>query len=190
MKFYRESFLLFVMLFIISIISCKEEVPQQETEKEPVVEEKVKPYDAEADKAGEASKIKAAKTKALVNFAISYLEKNGREKTFDAITNPGNPEHKKFIDGEFYIWVFRTDFKTNAFVVAHAFNYTLINKEWYNTKDPDGKLFIQDLVRIAKYKGEGWVLYKWAHPVTKKATPKVVYLKRFEDLVFMNGFYL
>ena len=62
MKFHRGLFFLFVILFFYSIISCKKEEPVQQSVKEPVVEEKVKPYDAEADKAGEASKNKAAKT--------------------------------------------------------------------------------------------------------------------------------
>ncbi|HOP29365.1 MAG TPA: cache domain-containing protein [Spirochaetota bacterium] len=190
MKCYCGRILLILALFLISNISCKEEAPVEKTVKEDVVEETVKPYDADAEKAGEASKIKAAKTKALIQSAISYLEKNGREKTFDAITNHSNPDHKMFIDGEFYIWIFQTDFKSNAIVKAHAVNYTLINKEWYHTKDPDGKQFFYDIVRIAKNKGEGWVLYKWAHPIHKKAVPKVVYLKRYEDLVFLNGFYL
>ena len=126
----------------------------------------------------------------MIQFTINYLEKNGREKTFDAITNHANPDHKKFIDGEFYIWVFQTDYINKAIVVAHAVNPTLKGREWYDTKDPDGKLFFHDILRIAKNKGEGWVLYRWAHPKYKKAMPKVTYFKKSGDIVFNNGFYL
>ena len=187
----RLSFInIFLSFLIITFFSCKKETPVQDTVKEVVVEQAVMPYDAEAEKAGEASKDKAARTKNLVQFALNYMQKNGREKTLDAIDNPKNRDHKKFIDGEYYIWVFQTDYEKQAIVAAHAINPTLKGKEWFDTKDPDGKLFFHDIVRIAKNKGEGWVLYRWAHPETKKATPKVTYFKKSGDLVFNNGFYI
>ncbi len=187
-----------ILLFSISLLclvlinfSCNKDKPDETSIVNPyVIEEPVKPYDFEAEKSGESSKEKSARTKALVQFAIKYFEKNGREKTLDAIDNPKNRDHKKFIDGDYYIWVFQTDFEHKATVVAHAINSTLKGKEWYDVKDPDGKQFFHDIVRISRHKGEGWVLYRWAHPVFKKAFPKVTYFKRSGDLVFNNGYYL
>jgi signal transduction histidine kinase len=172
-------------------ISCNKDKPVENADMNPYInEEPVKPYDFEAEKAGELSKEKSARTKALIQFAFKYMEKNGVEKTLDAIDNPKNRDHKKFIDGDYYIWVFQTDFKRKATVVAHAVNSTLKGKEWYDVKDPDGKQFFHDIVRISKHKGEGWVLYRWAHPVSKKALPKVTYFRKSGDLVFNNGYYL
>jgi len=144
----------------------------------------------EAEKLAEASMGKSARTKALIQFSLNYLNKNGREKTLDAIDNPRNPDHKRFVDGEYYIWVFQTDFNNKATVVAHSVNTTLRGKEWYDVKDSDGKQFFHDIIRICKNKGEGWVLYRWAHPKYKKAMPKLTYFKKVGDLVFNNGFYL
>ena len=180
------------LLCLVSIFTvCKKESINKNTESDKVViEEQVKPYDFEAEKAGEALKEKSARTKYLIRFAINYLEKNGRDKTIDAINNSKNRDHQKFIDGDYYIWVFQTDFNDKVTIVAHAMNSTLKGKEWYNVKDPDGKQFFHDIIRISRNKGKGWVLYKWAHPKYKKAVPKVTYFQKVDDLVFINGFYL
>lgn len=184
-------FLLSLLLIIPLNISCKKEKIAETSEMNQVImEEPVRPYDFEAEKTGEELKQKSARTKKLVRFAIKYYEKNGREKTLDAIDSPKNPDHKKFIDGDYYIWVFSTDYDKKATVVAHAINSTVKGKEWYDVKDPDGKQFFHDIVRICRNKGEGWVLYRWAHPKFKKAMPKVTYFKKIDDLVFNNGFYL
>lgn len=188
-----KGFLLSILFpcIVLFNVSCKKDKPVENSDVNPyIIEEPVKPYDFDAEKAGESSKEKSARTKALIKFALSYLEKNGRDKTLDAIDNPKNKDHQKFIDGDYYIWVFQTDFEHKATVVAHAVNSTLKGKEWYDVKDPDGKQFFHDIVRISKNKGEGWVLYRWAHPALKKAVPKVTYFRKSGDLVFNNGFYL
>ena len=191
MRLYLLVTIFSLLCFTLNISSCKKDRADEKNNMEPVgIEEPVKPYDFEAEKAGESSKVKSARTKALVQFALKYLEKNGREKTLDAINNPKNRDHQKFIDGESYIWVFQTDYNSKAIVVAHAVNNTLIGKEWYDVKDPDGKQFFHDILRISENKGEGWVLYRWAHPELKKAMPKVTYFKKSGDLIFNNGFYL
>ncbi len=191
MKLKSLITVLVLSFFILSMSACKKENKDVTGEMNPVIsEEPVKPYDFEAEKAGESSKEKSAKTKALIQFALKYLEKNGREKTLDAIDNPKNKDHKKFIDGEYYIWVFETDYNKKVTLAAHAVNSTLKGKEWYDVKDPDGKQFFHDIIRICKNKGEGWVMYRWAHPTLKKAMPKVTYFKKSGDLVFSNGFYL
>lgn len=182
---------LILMLFVLCSPACKKESSDKKNDaNQAIIEEPVKPYDIEAEKAGEALREKSARTKALIKFALQYLGKNGRDKTLDAINNPKNRDHKKFIDGEFYIWVFWTDYDNKAIVAAHAINGTVKGKEWYDVKDADGKQFFHDILRIAKNKGEGWVLYRWTHPSVKKVVPKVTYFIKSEDLVFCNGFYL
>jgi len=183
--------ILALMFLIMGSPSCKKESQDEKSNtNHAVAEESVKPYDIEAEKAGEALRDKSFRTKALIKFALQYLGKNGREKTLDAINNPGNRDHKKFIDGEFYIWVFWTDYNNKTIVAAHAINSTVKGKEWYDVKDADGKQFFHDIVRIAKNRGEGWVLYRWTHPSLKKVMPKVTYFMKSGDLVFNNGFYL
>ncbi len=190
----RRGVSVFILIIVFPVLFspfCKKEsFEEKNSATQAIAEEPVKPYDIEAEKAGEAAKEKSAKTRALVKFALQYLEKNGRENTIDAINNPKNRDHKKFIDGDYYIWAFWTDFSSKAIVAAHAINGSVKGKEWYDVKDAEGKQFFHDIVRISKNKGEGWVLYRWTHPKLKKVMPKVTYFVRSGDLVFCNGFYL
>lgn len=122
---------------------------------------------------------------ALVKKGIEFYQKNGEAVTMDAINN------KKMLQkGDLYLWVLRTDFKSKATVLAHGTNKTIAGKEWYNVKDPDGKYFIRELCVTAKNNGSGWVEYRWAHPTRKKAMPKVTYLERVNDVVFLCGYYI
>jgi cytochrome c len=45
-------------------------------------------------------------------------------------------------------------------------------------RDPDGKPIVQEIIRVAREQGEGWVEYRWANPVSKKIEPKVTYVKQ------------
>lgn len=60
-----------------------------------------------------------------------------------------------------------------------------------NVKDPDGRFIVQDVLAVAKDKGEGWVEYRWLNPATNKIEPKVSYVKRVpgQDLVAYVGVY-
>lgn len=60
-----------------------------------------------------------------------------------------------------------------------------------NVKDPDGKFVVQDVLAVAKDKGEGWVEYRWLNPASNKIEPKVTYVKRVsgQELVAYVGIY-
>ncbi|AWK87578.1 cache domain-containing protein [Azospirillum thermophilum] len=60
-----------------------------------------------------------------------------------------------------------------------------------NVKDPDGKYVVQDVLAVAKDKGEGWVEYRWLNPASNKIEPKVTYVKRVpgQELVAYVGIY-
>ncbi len=60
-----------------------------------------------------------------------------------------------------------------------------------NVKDPDGRFIVQDVLAVAKDKGEGWVEYRWLNPATNKIEPKVTYVKRVpnQELVAYVGVY-
>lgn len=60
-----------------------------------------------------------------------------------------------------------------------------------NVKDPDGRFIVQDVLAVAKDKGEGWVEYRWLNPASNKIEPKITYVKRVpgQDLVAYVGIY-
>jgi len=97
-----------------------------------------------------------------------------------------NKTDGEFIKGELYMFAY--DFKgTNK---ALGSNPKIAGKNLYNLKDANGKMLIQELISIAKNKGEGWFDYKWSHPITKKITDKTSYIKKINDDLFIGtGYY-
>lgn len=60
-----------------------------------------------------------------------------------------------------------------------------------NVKDPDGKLLVQEIIKVAKDSGEGWVEYRWMNPASNRIEPKVTYVKRVpgQELIAYVGIY-
>ena len=58
-------------------------------------------------------------------------------------------------------------------------------------KDQNGKAFVREYTEMAAAKGEGWVDYDWANPLTKKIEPKSSFVKRMPgvDANVMAGVY-
>ena len=58
-------------------------------------------------------------------------------------------------------------------------------------KDADGVFIIQEVLKVAKDKGEGWVEYRWKNPASEKIEPKVTYVKKVDgqNLVAYVGIY-
>jgi methyl-accepting chemotaxis protein len=57
------------------------------------------------------------------------------------------------------------------------------------SKDVDGKRFVREMVEVARTRGEGWVDYKWAHPVTNEVLTKSTFVQRAGELVVACGIY-
>lgn len=64
-------------------------------------------------------------------------------------------------------------------------------KSVLNVRDADGKLLVQDIIRTARDKGEGWVEYRWLNPVSNRIEPKLTYVKQVpgKDMVVYVGMY-
>lgn len=107
--------------------------------------------------------------KALTEAAIAHMKAVGNDKAFDDFNKDKANWNKK----DLYVFVFDTD----ANWKAHGANEKLVGKNLLNLKDQNGKEFVKDFVAIA-VKGEGWVDYDWAHPVSKKVEGKSSYVKR------------
>lgn len=117
---------------------------------------------------------------ALVKKAAAYFKANGKEKLIAEINNPAG----QFVKGELYI--FANEY--NGLMLAHGANAKLIGKNLSAIKDPDGKVFFQDFVKMAK-QGGGWTDYKWNNPVTKKIEEKTTYTYPVGDFFIACGIY-
>lgn len=119
--------------------------------------------------------------KAMVEKAAALITSDGQDKAFAVIDNPTGP----FVDGDLYVFV--TSFE--GVTLAHGLNKALIGKNLLHVKDADGKLFVQEMVDLAKDKGEGWVDYKWPNPTSKKIEDKTSFIKRVGDTFVGCGIY-
>ncbi|MES2257088.1 MAG: cache domain-containing protein [Pseudomonadota bacterium] len=117
----------------------------------------------------------------LVKEAIQYMKKNGRPKAFAEFNNPNG----QFTRGEFYIVVATLD----GVVLSHGSNPRLIGKDIHEIKDMDGKLFVQDQIKMAKEKGNGWIEFRAPNPVSKLIEEKTVYMERADDVMVTGGIY-
>lgn len=119
--------------------------------------------------------------KAMVEKAVKLIQAEGKDKAFTQINDPAGP----FVDRDLYVFVLNMEGTT----VAHGVNKALIGKSLLNLKDADGKLFIQEMLEMAKAGKTGWVDYKWANPQTKKVEPKSSYLMKAGDVIVGVGIY-
>lgn len=106
---------------------------------------------------------------ALHKAALAEARAKGVEGAGKEFSNGG-----PWIKGSTYVFI--ADFK--ATVLAHSANPKIIGKNLWDVKDADGKLFVQDQVRIAQTVGTGTVQMRWMNPATKQIGDAEVLLAR------------
>lgn len=122
-----------------------------------------------------------AEAEAMVKKAVAYVKANGRDKAAEEFTSGSS-----FKDRDLYISYYELTGK----VLGHGANAKLVGKDLIGLKDPDGKLFIQNIVEVAKTKGKGWSdSYKFRDPLTDKMAEKVIYVERVDDTWIGVGVY-
>jgi cytochrome c len=104
--------------------------------------------------------------KALAQKAAKFYEEKGEE----ALKAFGD-KAGEFVKKDLYVFIITE----KGEVKFHGNNAALNGKNMWNIKDPDGKLFIQEMWKAASKDG-AWVDYKFTHPVTKKIEPKASYV--------------
>jgi methyl-accepting chemotaxis protein len=117
----------------------------------------------------------------LVTRGIAHVRDAGEAAAFDDFEN----RSKRFIDGDYYLWVCDLD----GVVRCNGSNPKSRNQNHADLKDANGKLFIREVLRIAKARGKGWVDYQWRNPVSKQVEPKSTYFERTGNLILLCGIY-
>ncbi len=86
-------------------------------------------------------------------------------------------------DGTGYFWIQ----DTKGDMVHHPINPSLNGKKLLGLKDPDGKLFFQEMDDVAKRDGAGFVDYKWPKPGFEEPVDKISYVKLFKPWGWIIG---
>jgi cytochrome c len=118
------------------------------------------------------------------------------EKGFYPAVYEINKREGKFVSKNTY--VFLADLEGH--LLAHPFNQQYIGQDMTGNKDINGALFVQDYIKVAKSKGEGWTEYMYPKPEElKKPIPfkemkqskKTSYVYRVpgKDLMVIAGYF-
>jgi len=110
--------------------------------------------------------------KALTLKAAALVAKDGIDRTRETFHAEG-----EFKAGEIYVNVI----DENGTWLIYPPNRRNEGKSVLNVKDAEGKLLVQEIISVAKAKGEGWVEYRWLNPATNRIEPKLSYVKAVPD---------
>ncbi len=120
-------------------------------------------------------------TKQLVKTAVAYFNLNGRESTFDLISNPNGP----FVKGDIYMFAY----DMQGIAVAHGQNAALVGQNLIDLQDARGNPLIKDLIEIGKTKGSGWTEYYWRNEFKRSYVEKVTDPKTQTDYIISAGYF-
>ena len=116
--------------------------------------------------------------KAMAEKAASYVKEHGA----DAAAAEFNKKESDFVHNDLYVFVVDED----GVFLAHPIKPALVGKNMIALKDVEGTPLIQHFTEVD---GEGWVPYKWPHPVTKKIMPKKSYIINVDGFIIGVGAY-
>ncbi len=86
-------------------------------------------------------------------------------------------------EGDAYFWINDSEPK----MIMHPIKPALEGKNLAGVKDPDGLYLFNEMVKVAKAQGEGFVEYQWAKPGKEKPQPKLSYIKIHKDWGWIIG---
>jgi cytochrome c len=115
---------------------------------------------------------------AMVKAVQERFKKDGPDATFAAVT----AQEKEFKDRDLYPFIY----DITGMNVAHGANPKMVGKMWIFTKDQDGNFLIQEMLKIVKGPGSGWVDFKWPNPLTHRIQNKSAYVERLGATYFVG----
>lgn len=119
--------------------------------------------------------------KAMAERAATHLERAGPQAALTQFMDPAGG----FIDRDLYVFVFDFD---GVLWASGGFPET-VGSNALGAQDSRGRLFVQEMMRVALEEGRGWIEYEWLNPCTGKMNPKSSYVIRVGPFVVGVGAY-
>ena len=119
--------------------------------------------------------------KSLVRQAGKLVKTAGMQKALSELGDANG----KYVYLDTYISVY----DMNCRIIQHPYNKALIGLDGATLKDTNGKLFVKEIVDMARAKGRGYVDYTFLNPVTQKVEWKTAYFEKIDNLIFASGAY-
>jgi methyl-accepting chemotaxis protein len=120
---------------------------------------------------------------AMVKRGAEFVRTYGKATGIQEISN----SQGLFIDRDLYLGMCDVTGK----IIANGGNQRVIGAEGNKIKDVEDKYFVNEIMKVARHSGSGWVDYKWVHPISKEIMTKTAYVEAvgIEDMVISCGFY-
>jgi signal transduction histidine kinase len=120
----------------------------------------------------------------LVKQAVAFAKQNGVARLIEE-TNTSNGKFHVTKGGELYIFIY----DERGITKAHGFEATVVGTNRWGLRDPDGVMIIQELMKVAKTQGRGWVDYKYLNPTTNVLDQKSSYCEFYDGMLIGCGIY-
>ena len=170
--------LVILTIFTISIIIISSSINSMQE----ISQKNIQKYEEEA------YKLKEHELKNHVESAINSvknLAKNANSKNINEIKALAKEVVKSMTYGKSgYFWI--ND--SNHVVIMHAVKPSRVGKNMFNTKDPNGVMIYQEIVKAANANEDGGLVkYGWTKPGIDGVQPKFSYVQRFKDWDWIIG---
>jgi cytochrome c len=129
----------------------------------------------------DCSNASPSEARALAHKAAEHLEKLGPEKAFPEFMNPNGD----YFPRDLYVFVVDLD---GIMWVNGAFPQA-IGSNALAAEDNKGRRYIEEMLQIARERGEGQIEYMWVNPCTGEYTDKLTFFKRVDRFVVAVGAY-
>lgn len=123
----------------------------------------------------------SAQAKALLDEA-SLAIKSDPERAFAAFNNLSG----RFIQDDLYVFV--VDMGNTRFR-AHGADPRLVGTNGMTLRSPKGKLVIQEMIKLVKFKDQGELIYDWNNPITHQLETKHTLLRKVGGYLVGVGYY-
>lgn len=110
--------------------------------------------------------------RALTLKAAALVAGQGVDKAREAFHRQGEYRY-----GEIYVNVIAVD----GTWLIYPPNPRNEGKSVLNVRDADGKLLVQDIIAVARDKGEGWVEYRWLNPASNRIEAKSTFVRNVPE---------
>jgi cytochrome c len=121
--------------------------------------------------------------KTMFDRAVAYMQAQGPEKAFQAFNDRGG----SFVKGDLYVFAIDLD---GTYKATGLGSDALVGSNVRDTRDAYGKPLFQEMIALAKTKGEGTMDYVWLNRATNTVDHKTSHIKRVGDYVVGVGYYV
>jgi len=111
------------------------------------------------------------------------LERNGKLMPEEAKRQAADAIATMRYGEDDYFWINNSEPR----MIMHPFKPSLNGKDLSGFADPDGVQLFNEMVKVARSKGSGFVNYRWEKPGQTKPVDKISYVKRIKEWDWIVG---